>query len=107
MFKRRFKPKRVKIDLKRTFAQDIEYYCPTSTLDRIICERKKINYSEELAEAMERHGKFYFIVKKNKEYGVVSGTLAETWLKEQDLGELQQSEKAKECMQHYFKSLGH
>lgn len=107
MFKRRMKPKNCEIDLKRTFAHEIEYYCKTSLLDEIVCKKEKVAFSKELAEAIEVVVRHYFIVKKNQEYCIISGTLLEKYLKDNIIGELPQSDKAKQCIDHYIKSLGY
>lgn len=103
----KIKPKRAKIDLKKTFAQNIEYYCTTSVLDRIVCERKEIDYNIELSEEMEKHARIYLVIRKDMQYDIISGTLFEKWLKEQEMEPKEQTPKAKKCMDHYLSKIGY
>ncbi len=103
----KIKPKRAKIDLKKTIAQNIEYYCTTSDLDKIVCERKDIPFNGEMAETWERYARTYIVIKKDMVYDLISGTLLEPWLKEQQLQQPEQSEKAKKCINHYLAKIGY
>lgn len=104
MFKRRSKPTQRKIDLSRTNAQDIEYYCKTSVLDEILCKKLKRDFNKEVAEGQEKHVRFYLLIKKNSEYEILSGVLLEPWLKEKGIGELPETPKAKLCIDHYIQA---
>jgi hypothetical protein len=103
----KLKPKRGKIDLKKTIAQNIEYYCKTTELDQIVCERKDLPFNKDIAETWEKHARTYFVIKKNMEYDLISGTLLEPWLKEQQLELPEQSAKAKKCINHYLAKIGY
>lgn len=108
-----FKPKNTKIDLSEMKADQLEYYCTTKNIDRLVCKGLNVSFNEELAEAMEKDVRMYFVVKTNREYDVKSGILFEAWLfhngylkaEGDPVPEYDQSSKAGACKEHFVMQL--
>jgi hypothetical protein len=102
----RFKPVLKTIDLFGLDPDKLEYFCTTKSIDRIRCGKAGIPFNEELADALEEHVKFYFIVKTNYEYDVVPGPEFEKLIESWKLIQKQHVPgKAQKCIDHYIKNL--
>ena len=102
----RFKPVLKTIDLSKLDPDKVEYFCTTKSLDRIRCKAAGIPFNEDLADGLEEHVRYYFMVKTNYEYDVVPGPefekLNEGWklIQKQHV-----PDKAQKCIDHYIKNL--
>lgn len=99
------KPKLTPIDLSKLDPAKVHYFCKTSVIDRIRCRKAKIDFNEELAEALEEKVRFYFVVTTNLEYDIISSVIFEPWLKANNIDEKPQTRAAINCIHNYIKDL--
>ena len=102
----RLKPNLKTINLRLLKPEQVEYFCTTKHIDRKRCEIAGIEFDETLAEMMEEGSKFYFLVKTNQEYDVISSVLLDPFIEEHKLIHKSYiSDKAAKCIDHFIKSL--
>jgi len=101
----RIKPNLKAMDFSRILPEQIAFFCSTQVLDKIICERKKIEWDQELADMLDEKYKMFFVVKSNMEYNVVSSEIFLPYQDRYSLSEIGLNDKGKRCMDHYLKSL--
>ncbi|TDQ12174.1 hypothetical protein [Pedobacter metabolipauper] len=101
----RIKPNLKKIDLIAIKQNQVEYFCATQTIDKIRAQKIGLEFNQELADFMEEKVKYYFIVKTNMEYDVISGLLLDPVIKKLDIVTGPVTEKARKCIDHYINSL--
>lgn len=101
----RIKPNLKAMDFSKIKPEQIECFVSTQVLDKIICERKKIEWNQELADTMDEFHISYFVVKTNMEYNVVSSEILAQFIKNHNLNKTLITEKANKCIKHYLKAL--
>lgn len=63
-----------KLDLRRLFPDDLEYFCVSDDIDREVMKRKGKAYNEDLA-----FNSLYFVVTKDKRVTVIPDHLFDPW----------------------------
>lgn len=104
-FLKKIKPQRKTFSVNDLKIQELEYFCTTKHLDKAIAKQKKVKFDDQLADAMEEDVRFYFVVKVNLNYCVISGVEFEKWLKVHSITSLPKSDKARTCIHHYINSI--
>lgn len=104
LFKR---PKSTKIDLSTLKVKELEYFCKTSVLDKMVHEKMELPYNQDTADEMEKFVCFYMIIKKNGEYDAVSGPKFDAWKEQKGVPDLQlqKTASAQSCIDHFVKFL--
>lgn len=62
----------------------LQFWCKTSVIDKIVCERKDIPFDESMALSMEANERWYFVVDKKGKYTTVPGIEFEAYFNEKD-----------------------
>jgi hypothetical protein len=57
----------------KTAPVHLQYWCRTQVIDKIVHERKGIEWKQELADTLEKTMRHYFVVDKKGNYKVISG----------------------------------
>lgn len=99
-------PKRRDLDLDKLEPKRIQWYCKTSVIDEMVCKRKKVPFNKDLADEMDKHARFYFVVIKDATYGITNGRNFEKYLAEKAKGfKPLESNMTKKCVEHFIKTV--
>lgn len=74
----------------------LSFWCRTTTIDELVCERKGIAFDKDLALSLEEHSRYYFVIDKKGNFTTVSGTEFEAYFNAKDV-ELKDRVMAPEC----------
>jgi len=74
----------------------LQYWCRTSVIDEIVCERKGIAFNKQLADEIEKTIRHYFVMDKKGNSTTVPGIHFEAYFNDKNV-ELKDRKPAPEC----------
>lgn len=109
------KPKNTKINLLLLTQKQLEYYCSSIEIDRVVFPAVGHEFNEDLAKEIASHKPFYFVVKTNGEHDVIAGGRFDAWIASKSKREASReplikkgevlTDLAKDCIDHFAASL--
>lgn len=83
----------------------LSFWCRTSIVDELVCERKGITFDKDLADSMQGQMRYYFVIDKKGNFTTVPGDRFEAYFNGQPAPEMEMTPEVRKVIDSFIKEV--
>lgn len=89
----------------KTSPVHLQYWCKTSLIDEMVCQKKGIDFNKELAQSLEKTTRHYFVLDKKGRFDIVDGNTFEKYFEGNTVPEMEMTEDARKGIEEFIQKV--